>query len=334
MTLPKFSFSLPVYNEEARLGQCLQSIAAQDYPQDAVEVLVVDGGSSDKTKDIAQRYPFVRLFDNPRKLADYGAKISIAAATGGLFVIFAADNELCGGQWLKTVAGAFTANPAISCLWMPQAAAPGDPALNHYYELIQNDPLSYFVNQNLRRYIRHTPAVSVGNDPAYIFTVLPERPLIWGANGLVYRTQLIRGIILQEGFIADNDVFQTLIESGKSTVAYLPKLYIYHHHLRRLGDWVRKWRRNYRDHFLAKVDERNLRWAFDKNFSFKLALWICYSGIPVFSILHSLWKAMRSCNIYWMYHPVTNFLQMITYSWLTISTAAGRALIKKGLVRR
>ena len=40
----------PIYNEEKYIGQCVESILAQDYPKDDLEILFVDGMSTDDTR--------------------------------------------------------------------------------------------------------------------------------------------------------------------------------------------------------------------------------------------------------------------------------------------
>ncbi len=333
MNLPIFSFSLPVYNEGGRLERCLKSILDQDYPKENIEILVVDGGSTDGTKDIARRFDCVRLFDNPKKLADFGAKISAREARGELFVIFAADNGFADNNYLKVASWLFIKDPGLCALWARLVSSDDDPPLNRYYTLIQNDPLSFFMNRNLRRYLRGASIETADNTQAYIFPVSANMPLIWGANGLVYRTDYVKGTILRDGFIGDNDVFQIMIESGHNRVAYLPQLKVYHHHVARIRDWVKKWRRNYIQHFLTKKEERNLRWAFGKDFGIKLLFWLIYSGLPVFSTLHSIYLACRDRTFYWFYHPVMSFIQMITYLRLTIFTKEGRTFIKRAILK-
>ncbi len=117
-----------------------------------MEILVADGGSTDETVDIAKWYG-ARVFNNPRRFADYGAKINVAEATGDLLVIFAADNELEGSDWLTRVAHQFMKGADISAVWGKLIAADHDPPINKYYELIQSDPFHYFLNKTLSFYL-------------------------------------------------------------------------------------------------------------------------------------------------------------------------------------
>ncbi len=71
-TLPTVTVILPTLNERAFLRDCLDSLAAQDYPH-IIEILVIDGRSTDGTREIASEFGHpVRLVDN--------AKVSAAAA--------------------------------------------------------------------------------------------------------------------------------------------------------------------------------------------------------------------------------------------------------------
>lgn len=61
---PLVSVVVPARNENLDLGACLDALLAQTY--DALEILVVDGGSTDGTRDVAAaRAPRVRLLDEP-----------------------------------------------------------------------------------------------------------------------------------------------------------------------------------------------------------------------------------------------------------------------------
>lgn len=86
MDQPFVSVIIPVRNEGARLERCLNSVFAQDYPSNRMEVLVVDGMSTDGTREIVQayaaRHPNVRILANPGRIVPVGMNIGIRAATG------------------------------------------------------------------------------------------------------------------------------------------------------------------------------------------------------------------------------------------------------------
>src|SRR5688572_7628844 len=83
---PKVTVILPCRNEARYIGPCLDSILAGAYPADLLEILVVDGHSTDETralvKDYAARHPQVRLLDNPARIVPTALNIGIRAATG------------------------------------------------------------------------------------------------------------------------------------------------------------------------------------------------------------------------------------------------------------
>jgi len=54
--LPLVSVTIPTKNEEANLARCLASLKKQTYPQEKIEIIVVDNNSIDKTKQVAKKY--------------------------------------------------------------------------------------------------------------------------------------------------------------------------------------------------------------------------------------------------------------------------------------
>lgn len=81
---PQVSVVIPCRNEEKFIGKCLDSIIANDYLADRLEVLVIDGMSEDGTRKIvegfAKRYPFIRLVDNPKKGTSAALNIGLSNA--------------------------------------------------------------------------------------------------------------------------------------------------------------------------------------------------------------------------------------------------------------
>jgi len=84
------SIILPCRNEATFIAVCLDSIVATAWPHDQLELLVVDGRSSDETPRIvaeyAARHPWIRLVDNPRRTVPEALNMGLRAATGQVLV--------------------------------------------------------------------------------------------------------------------------------------------------------------------------------------------------------------------------------------------------------
>ncbi len=87
---PLVSVVIPTRDEQATIAACLDAVLRQDYPAARMEVLVVDGCSTDRTRAIvgeraaADRAARVRLLDNPREITPVALNIGIRAARGAI----------------------------------------------------------------------------------------------------------------------------------------------------------------------------------------------------------------------------------------------------------
>jgi len=88
--LPTISVIIPCRNERKYIGLCLDSVVANSYPKDKLEVLVVDGMSEDGTRDILrdymQRYAFIKVLENRNRRIPNALNIGIAQAEGDIIV--------------------------------------------------------------------------------------------------------------------------------------------------------------------------------------------------------------------------------------------------------
>lgn len=95
---PLVSIVIPCLNEENYIEALLDSLAAQDYGADGIEVLVSDGGSTDRTRELVAQYrsPFRRLelVDNPRRITVAGLNAGMDAATGDCWIIIGAHSKV------------------------------------------------------------------------------------------------------------------------------------------------------------------------------------------------------------------------------------------------
>lgn len=86
----RVSVVIPCRNEARFIGPCLDSILASAYPADALEVLVVDGESTDNTRRRVLEYSAkdarVRLLENPKRIVPAALNIGIQEASGDVIV--------------------------------------------------------------------------------------------------------------------------------------------------------------------------------------------------------------------------------------------------------
>ena len=121
MKNPNATIVIPVLNEERSIGALLDALEDQDFPAIRTEILVVDGGSSDRTRDLVTqsmpRFPRLRLLENPRRTAAAGLNIGIADAWGDIIIrmdghsIFAAHHVSRCVELLTTTDAACVGGP-------------------------------------------------------------------------------------------------------------------------------------------------------------------------------------------------------------------------------
>jgi succinoglycan biosynthesis protein ExoA len=120
---PYISVIVPVRNEETFLGDTLEQLLHQQYAPSRFEVLVADGASTDRTREVIaafqMRFANLRLLDNPRRWSSAGRNAAIRAAKGEVIVLIDGHCELDNPNYLSDVADAFERSGA-DCLGRPQ----------------------------------------------------------------------------------------------------------------------------------------------------------------------------------------------------------------------
>lgn len=81
---------IPTLNEEKYIKDCIQSVIAQSYPFEKMDVMVVDGGSCDNTRaivsEIQKEWHNVRLIDNPLKIQSAAFNIGVKLSQAPIII--------------------------------------------------------------------------------------------------------------------------------------------------------------------------------------------------------------------------------------------------------
>lgn len=89
---PKFSILISNYNYGAYVGAAIESALGQTWSQ--VEVIVVDDGSTDDSRDVIARYPAVKAIHQENQGQCVAIRRALEAATGDLVITLDSDDEL------------------------------------------------------------------------------------------------------------------------------------------------------------------------------------------------------------------------------------------------
>ncbi len=104
---PLVTIGIPCLNEERYLEACMQCVLAQDYPRERTEIIVADGGSTDRTRQILERlareHDNFRWIDNPGRIQSAAMNEIIRVARGDVLVRLDAHAEYASDYVRKCI---------------------------------------------------------------------------------------------------------------------------------------------------------------------------------------------------------------------------------------
>lgn len=218
------SILMPVRNEEAAIAGALASALAQTY--EPIEVLVVDGRSTDRTREvvsqIAARDPRVRLLDNPKQAISPALNVGLAAARGA-FIARMDGHATVNPEYVEIGVGHLQADPSVAAVG-GQKVGVAESATGKAISLALSSPFG--VGDSINHYatqVQETDHSSFG----------------------VYRTDVARSVNgWDEELVANEDVdFDFRILAQGHRILYDPDMIINWHVRETVRDLGRQYRR-------------------------------------------------------------------------------------------
>jgi len=119
---PTVSVVIPTLNEEEHIGACLLSVRAQTLKP--LEIIVCDGNSEDRTREIARKHADRVVIEKRRSAAAERQKGAMLAK--GDIIAFIDSDSIADPRWLEQIAKAFS-NKQVSGAYGPVLIFDGNP---------------------------------------------------------------------------------------------------------------------------------------------------------------------------------------------------------------
>ncbi len=309
--LPKVSCVIPTLNAGAILGLCLDAIRGQDYPQDRIEILVADGGSTDETIDLAKSHQAV-LVENPKRIAEAGKQAAIARMTGDYVLFVDADNELASPDFIRLAVRALQSFPealGVESYYLPS------PRMSSFCVYLTRtmhigDPVAWMMSVN--------PVLQGRDGEVERWTFPPgSKAFPLGANGFVYRRETLMLGRPADNF-EDTQVALRIANAGRTTWLRLRGRGVRHYLVGGLWDFLRK-RRRQTYHFLSRRHHaKGTSWT-DMQPSVPpwLALLYCVSVFgPLWHTARGIW---RTGDWHWLWHLIACPASVAGLAWGVIT---------------
>lgn len=306
----KLTIILPTYNNQKTLDECLKSIFCQKFPKKDFEVLLIDGGSDDKTLEIAKKYP-VKILHNEKRVEEAARILGINIAKGKIIGFVDADNVLVGNDWLEKMIFPFEDERISFADTLYFSYRKQDKIRVRYQGLIGGDDpiISYLGLHSRWSYLNKSWTDCPHEDfqeNGYLRSRLLDQKKIppMGSNGFFVRTNLARKFV-KDSFIHSDFVFD-LINAGHEWFAKVDTGII-HNQPKFFKNKIRRVERR-----LKKEIKIKYNYGVSKKELAKVSIYI----LLIFPVLvDTIIGFFRKRNLAWIFHPVACFGEMFLFGW-------------------
>ena len=314
------SVIIPTLNSSRTLDKCLKSVRSQDYPY-LSEIIIADGGSTDHTIQIAEKYE-AKIVNNPLKTGEAGKAVGAKIAKGHILAFIDSDNVLPKTDWFSKMTQPFKDNDRVVVsepVYFDYDRK--DHWLTRYFALLgMGDPLSLFLgNYDKYSYITgkwtNLNIKTEQHKNYFTFTLRDKIPTI-GANGfLITKEELFRYPF--KDYLFDIDVLKYLANKSPVVVAKV-NTGIKHIFAGDIHTFIRKQKRRARDYFYYQNCGFRTRddvsgSVFPGVLKFILATVLI---LPV--VIQSLVGYARKNDPAWPFHPVACWITLLIYTFETL----------------
>ncbi|MBI2448955.1 glycosyltransferase [Candidatus Pacearchaeota archaeon] len=315
---------IPTYNEERNIGNCLRSIFAQDYDKNKLQVIVADGGSKDKTQEIAKKMGAEVLvkpeLPNEETRKPFAIKTK---ARGEIIGLIDADNVIPSNEdWLKRMISPFDDKEIFAADTLYYSFRKNDNLTTKYGALIGGDDpiISYLGFTDRYCYFKgkwtDMPHEEEDKGDYIKVTLQKDKIPASGSNGFFFRKSVFNKVknypFLHVLFMWD------LVNLGYNKIAKVKQGIIHAQDGRISTFFKKKLRRMYRRYgggdkrFGGGQVEWRYNYGVDKKQLIKTALYVSTIVLPIKDTIVGFY---RKPTLAWLFHPIASLGVLGIYTY-------------------
>lgn len=327
---PTISIVIVNKNGGLKLEHALETIDSQSYPWSLIEILIIDGGSTDNSKELAKRYHtrFINggFHGNQEARRFVGAK----EAKNEIIAWIDSDNYLPNNDWLQQMVEPFMENKEIfASETLRYAYQKNGSAFNRYCSLFGiNDPVAFYLGKADRLDYSNNNWVLAGKavDKGSYFEVTFDQNLpTVGCNGFLIRRKILEKVLTEPESYFHIDVIFDLIMLGYNKIAFV-KTDIIHDTSDSLSGLIKKRMDYYLNHSVKLAQKRRYQ-VFDsskKRDKILLLLFVLYTLTIIKPLFDATKGFIKKPDMAWFLHPMVCFIFLYAY---------GNSVIRSKLVK-
>ena len=314
MNYPIVSIMIATFNSEKVLPRTLEAIRAQTYPQDKLEILAIDGGSTDSTLEIAKKAN-CKIIDNPKTEPTYAKWLGFSKCTGKYLITIDHDEVMENKDSILLKVKAAEKHPECKVVMCSGYKRPPDyPALNQYLSDF-GDPFSLFMYncpkdyQFLLPFLKKYFTIEVDKEDYSLILFGGKRVILVELDclGTMLEVPYFRNIVnnSKDPENTFSMLFYIMLEKGDTSVIVIKNDPLVHYSVDSLKAYLPKlkWRICNNIHFPEQGNVGfNGREQYPKTNRYKKYLFIPYSFTIVIPFMHSIILACRRHNTIYLMH--------------------------------
>ncbi|MFC4161777.1 glycosyltransferase family 2 protein [Chitinimonas lacunae] len=315
MDYPLISVVIATYNSTKLLPVVVGALRRQRYPQDRIEILAVDGGSTDHTRAMAAEMGCTVL-DNPLTEPVNAKYVGFQAARGKYLIYLDHDEEIVNPDAFAEVVETFRRHPGVRTVDSSGYLNPeGYPIVNEYINEF-GEPFSFFMYRQSRGMGFHLPAVArrapvaADDELATVFAASP-------ANNVLFIENLAAAVTTDLEFVREQIPIRQaqdlchlffLLNAAGAGFAVAKRHPLRHYSGDNWGKFLAKirWRIKNNVHHLDQVGAAGFhgRQSFQpRGLRYKKFLFLPYAFSLVLPLLDALWLAATRRQALYLSHP-------------------------------